>query len=210
MPAAASWAGEDRQELAVAAAPPAVEYGVAWQALYERLMARAAGTGNDAALAGMIASLCTGAGALPDWLGLEPAAFGCLMKYHFPGIALGEAPRVGRVVPPERESERDDLVRLLLMDKAGASPAEVWIAHAVAAGCLVSEHLWRALGLRQRAELTALLRRNFPALAARNVKDMKWKRFLYKQLCAAEGIYLCRAPTCEGCTEYHVCFGTEQ
>jgi len=32
------------------------------------------------------------------------------------------------------------------------------------------------------------MRRNFPPLAARNRKDMKWKRFLYKQLCEAEGI----------------------
>ena len=59
------------------------------------------------------------------------------------------------------------------------------------------DHLWQDLGLPARGELTALMRRNFPTLAARNVKDMKWKRFLYKQLCEAEGIYTCRAPSCQ-------------
>ena len=83
------------------------------------------------------------------------------------------------------------------------------MAHVVAAGCMASDHLWQDLGLWRRADLTALMRRNFPALAARNVKDMKWKRFLYKQLCEAEGIYVCRAPSCEVCSDYHACFGPE-
>ena len=81
------------------------------------------------------------------------------------------------------------------------------MAHVVAVGCMGQDHLWQDLGLTDRSELNALMRRNFPSLAARNVKDMKWKRFLYKQLCEAEGIYACRAPSCEVCTDYHVCFG---
>lgn len=84
------------------------------------------------------------------------------------------------------------------------------MAHVIAAGCMASDHLWHDLGLWQRADLTALMRRNFPSLAARNVRDMKWKRFLYKQLCEAEGIYTCRAPSCEVCTDYHACFGPEK
>lgn len=83
------------------------------------------------------------------------------------------------------------------------------MAHVVAAGCMAADHLWQDLGLPTRGELTALMRRNFPTLAARNVKDMKWKRFLYKQLCEAEGIYTCRAPSCQVCTDYHACFGPE-
>ena len=83
------------------------------------------------------------------------------------------------------------------------------MAHILAAGCMASDHLWQDLGLWHRAELTALMRRNFPPLAARNVKDMKWKKFLYKQLCESEGIYLCRAPSCEVCVDYAVCFGPE-
>ena len=178
--------------------------------LYAGLMQRAAGHGNDHCLACMIASLCTGGGAMPGWLGLEPAAFGCLMDFHFPGAEIGSRPALGRQPDDRRYDERDELVALMLMDKAGDSPSEVWMAHVVAAGCMASDHLWQDLGLWERAELTALMRRNFPALAARNVKDMKWKRFLYKQLCEAEGIYTCRAPSCEVCTDYHACFGPEK
>jgi nitrogen fixation protein NifQ len=178
--------------------------------LYAGLMQRAAGHGNDHCLACMIASLCTGGGAMPGWLGLEPAAFGCLMDFHFPGAEIGSRPALGRQPDDRRYDERDELVALMLMDKAGDSPSEVWMAHVVAAGCMASDHLWQDLGLWQRAELTALMRRNFPALAARNVKDMKWKRFLYKQLCEAEGIYTCRAPSCEVCTDYDACFGPEK
>jgi nitrogen fixation protein NifQ len=126
----------------------------------------------------------------------------------FPGRLGSPAGRAAiRTDRPERRAR--ELVELMLMDKAGDSPSEVWMAHVVAAGCMASDHLWQDLGLWRRADLTALMRRNFPALAARNVKDMKWKRFLYKQLCEAEGIYTCRAPSCEVCTDYHACFGPE-
>jgi nitrogen fixation protein NifQ len=55
-----------------------------------------------------------------------------------------------------------------------------------------------------------MLQYNFPELAAKNDKDMKWKKFLYKQLCEAEGLYLCRAPSCEVCIDYPKCFGSEE
>jgi len=178
-------------------------------ALFAELARHAAGEANDEVFACMIASLCTGGGALPDWLGLDPAAFTCLLRHHFPGLRLQVPPCPGRPLDASRNDERHELVNLMLMDKAGSSPSEVWMAHVVAAGCMASDHLWQDLGLWQRADLTALMRRNFPALAARNVKDMKWKRFLYKQLCEAEGIYVCRAPSCEVCSDYHACFGPE-
>jgi nitrogen fixation protein NifQ len=65
------------------------------------------------------------------------------------------------------------------------------------------------LGLWARSDLSALIGFNFPELAARNVHDMKWKKFLYKQLCEAEGIYICRAPSCSVCVDYHKCYGPE-
>jgi nitrogen fixation protein NifQ len=201
--------------------------------VYARLMTRAVGAGNDHAFATMIASQSAGRSALPPWLGLEPAAYRCLLEYHFPGIGIdrvghldlaserrqcgafagldrvalfGSAPGLQPHDP--RFDERDELIRLLLMDKAGECPSEVWMAHVIAAGCMGGDHLWQDLGLNDRSELNALMRRNFPSLAARNAKDMKWKRFLYKQLCEAEGVYACRAPSCEVCTDYHVCFGS--
>ncbi len=177
--------------------------------IYRALMARAKGDANEHVFACMIASWQTGGGSMPPWLGLSPAAFRCLMEHHFAGAGMEKMPPRGKEIAQDRMEEIDDLVRLMLVDKAGESPSEVWMAHVVAAGCAASDHLWEDLGLWSRADLTALMRRNFPALAARNVKDMKWKRFLYKQLCETEGIYSCRAPTCEVCSDYPVCFGPE-
>ena len=34
---------------------------------------------------------------------------------------------------------------------------------------------------------------NFPQLARRNTQDMRWKKFLYKQLCEQDGGYVCRS-----------------
>jgi nitrogen fixation protein NifQ len=214
-------------------APAAIRVSEA-ERVYGRLMAHAVGAGNDQAFATMISSQTAGQGALPPWLGLEPAAFRCLLEYHFPGIGIDrvghldlarERPSPGSFAGLDRIAltglapsapadprldERDELIRLLLLDKAGESPSEVWMAHVVAAGCMGGDHLWQDLGLNHRSQLNALMRRNFPSLAARNLKDMKWKRFLYKQLCEAEGIYTCRAPSCEVCIDYHVCFGPSQ
>ncbi len=175
--------------------------------LYRGLMSRAGGDGNDHVFACMIASWQTGAGDMPDWLGLSPAAYQCLTSHHFPRTATAGLVTIGRTLAEDRMDEVDELVRLVLIDKAGESPSEVWMAHVVAAGCMGSNHLWQDLGLWSRADLTALMRRNYPALAARNLRDMKWKRFLYKQLCDAEGIYSCRAPSCDVCVDYPLCFG---
>lgn len=177
--------------------------------LYQELMSCAGGDGNDHAFASMIASRQTGQGAMPICLGLPPAAFRCLLTHHFPGIGMRDLAAEGDALDETRTDELDQLVQLMLLDKAGDSPSEVWMAQAVAAGCMASDHLWQDLGLFSRKDLTALMRRNFPPLAARNVKDMKWKRFLYKQLCETEGIYTCRAPSCEACSDYDACFGPE-
>jgi len=56
--------------------------------IYGTLMARAAGAGNDHALACMIASSHMGGGSLPPRLGLSPAPFQCLMEHHFPETTL--------------------------------------------------------------------------------------------------------------------------
>jgi nitrogen fixation protein NifQ len=189
-------------------APAAVQFD-SGSGIYSALMARAAGACNDHALACMIASWQAGVGAMPDWLGLSPAAFRCLMDHHFPSSSMSALIARGRPVIEDRHDEVKDLIRLLLIDRAGESPSEVWVAHLVALGCMASDHLWQDLGLWSRTDLTELMRQNFPVLAARNSRDMKWKRFLYKQLCEAEGVYICRAPSCDICTDYHACFGPE-
>jgi nitrogen fixation protein NifQ len=81
--------------------------------------------------------------------------------------------------------------------------------HALACASLGDNHLWQDLLLSSRRELSALIGHWFPALARRNDRDMKWKKFLYKQLCDRAEISVCRAPSCSVCTDYAQCFGPE-
>jgi nitrogen fixation protein NifQ len=177
--------------------------------LYGLLRGRAAGLPNDDLFARMLVSQTRAQGALPPGLGLGPKLFPTLVKRHFPGFTLpgklAENPLDG-----ERRAERDDLLTLMLDHRAGRDLSETWMAEIVTAACMANDHLWQDLGLWNRADLSRLMTGNFPALAAKNVKDMKWKKFLYKQLCEREGVYVCRSPSCEVCMEYNVCFGAEE
>lgn len=84
------------------------------------------------------------------------------------------------------------------------------MAAIVASACAGRDHLWQDLALADRGELSHLMQVNFPALAAANCGDMKWKKFLYRQLCTREGIYVCPAPSCGECADYRRCFGPEE
>lgn len=105
--------------------------------------------------------------------------------------------------------EKQDLEGLLRRHAAKSDPETECIIALVVAACLGSDHLWQDLGLWSRQELSAMIAHNFPQLKERNSKDMKWKKFLYKQLCEAEGLYVCRAPSCEVCQDHQQCFGPE-
>ena len=176
--------------------------------LYALLMVRAAGLPNDDLFARMLVSQAAGQSALPPGLGLAAAEFRCLMARHFPGFGLpaqlAEAKDLG-----ERSSEWDDLLGLLMQYRAGDDPSQDWLALIVATACMGGDHLWQDLGLWQRADLTQLMSRNFPGLTALNTRDMKWKKFLYKQLCDRACVYVCRSPSCEVCVDYAKCFGPE-
>jgi nitrogen fixation protein NifQ len=180
--------------------------------VYATLVRRRASLSPNAEwLARMIASWCAGDGALPDNLGLEPADFDRLLQTFFPGARIARRAVSGRRADFARMLEKDDLTRFLQGHGAFPDLAETgWIIAILVAGCLGDDHLWQDLGLWSRADLSDLLSHNFPRLAASNRHNMKWKKFLYKQLCEAEGIYVCRAPSCEVCADYRHCFGSEQ
>lgn len=57
--------------------------------------------------------------------------------------------------------------------------------------------------------LSCLLRENFPTLAALNTRDMKWKKFFYRQLCERAGVMICKSPNCAECCDFRACFGPE-
>jgi len=113
-----------------------------------------------------------------------------------------------------RRDDEVDEVRALLLDHAddrAGTPEECHaVAETVALACLGDNHLWEDLQLPNRAALTALMARWFPSLAARNTGHMKWKRFLYKQLCDRAEVQACRAPSCGVCSDYTHCFGSEE
>lgn len=178
------------------------------QSLYAELMAHAAGLPNDEIFAQMISSQIGGAGALPPGLGLSEKEFAALLVRHFPGIEL--VVRNAEKSDDPRALERDDVLSLLLEYRAYQDGSEEWMAEIVTTACMASDHLWQDLGLWSREPLSKLMTQNFPALAAKNVFDMKWKKFLYKQLCEKEGINTCRAPSCEYCVDYLKCFGPEE
>lgn len=165
---------------------------------------------NHEWLACMTAGWCAGQGVLPDYLGLEPEQFIALKEHFFPGCSIPEQAPSGSKLDFSRMLERDDLVNLL-KNFSNPDVFEIdWIISILVAGSLGSDHLWQDLGLWSRSQLSAMLQYNFPELAAKNNKDMKWKKFLYKQLCEAEGLYLCRVPSCEVCVDYDKCYGSEE
>lgn len=187
--------------------------------LWRQLMACA--TDADApevqALAGVLATAFAtfGTEALP-LAGLDSAATRHLLARWFPGAEQALAldwhvlAHGARIEP--RFDEIEDLLALLTESadpRAGTRAEILWVAHALSQATLGDNHLWQDLHLPSRRELTALMSRWFPLLAARNDRDMKWKKFLYKQLCDKAEISICRAPSCSVCTDYAVCFGPE-
>lgn len=159
---------------------------------------------NRDLLAQIIAGRQLGEGCLPADLGLGPGAVGALCATYFPG----PAPYLPKQATPSIP-EWEDIQRLLLDHRARRSASELWMASIVATACGGRDHLWQDLGLADRSQLSRLLLGNFPALAGLNTGDMKWKKFIYKQLCAREGIYVCPAPSCGECVDRPKCFGPE-
>ena len=186
-----------------------VSRGVLLESFYDWLLSCSQGLANDATLARMLVSQWLREGSLPAGLGLSPDIYAALLARHFPGAVL---PPIRRP-PPSWDArlleEKDELIALLDDYRAGRDRSEAWMSVIVATGCMANDHLWQDLGLWSRRDLSELMTRNFPTLAAKNDRDMKWKKFLYKQLCEREGVYLCRAPSCAVCCDYSKCFGPE-
>ncbi|WP_426415229.1 nitrogen fixation protein NifQ [Aestuariirhabdus sp. LZHN29] len=178
---------------------------------FNNLMSHAQFHPNTRALAQIIASWHSGLGVLPKRLGLSRDSFCELQRAHF---GLAKAWRHELYNSRERldarlDDLREDLLKLLQLHARDDSPSVHWIAQMIATACQGSNHLWEDLGVWERSTLSELFSYNFPSLAALNTRDMKWKKFLFKQLCETEGIYICRAPTCDQCTDFDDCFGPE-
>lgn len=178
---------------------------------YAELREGAATLPNTDLLARMLATRRGGQGELPERLGLSFKQYHGMMARHFPGIDPSSYAH-GDDIDLLRAPERGELRELLLRHGSDTMPADelAWIADIIIAGCMGGNHLWQDMGLWSRKELSILITQNFASLAEKNSRDMKWKKFLYKQLCNAEGIYTCRAPSCEVCEDFDACFGSEE
>lgn len=108
-----------------------------------------------------------------------------------------------------RMDELEDLIGLLVEHGCDASDETREVAVFVATACMGDNHLWQDMGLPNRGALSELMRTRFPALAAKNTEDMKWKKFFYKQLCERADIFICKSPSCGVCVDYDRCFGPE-
>ncbi len=179
------------------------------QRYYDDLLTFADGSANCVWLAQIIASWRIGDGVLPNYLGLGKSQFEKLLARHFPSYWLPTAMVSRKVLDFSRMLEKQDLEQLLRQFAIRQDDDTEWLIAVIVAACLGSDHLWQDLGLWSRSDLSAMLNYNFPELVTRNSNDMKWKKFLYKQLCEAEGLYVCRAPSCEVCKDYQNCFGPE-
>ncbi len=177
-------------------------------ALHAHLMAHAAGTPNDETLAHLLAGWALGEGVLPADLGLGAGRFAALVARHFPGL-LWRPPAVAER-GPALQVEFPDLVRFIGGEADPQVAGSADVAVILATGCMGAEHLWQDLGLPSRRELSQLVALNFPALAHANNRDMKWKKFLYRELCQREGIFVCTSPSCDACSDFALCFGPEE
>ncbi|WP_233805426.1 nitrogen fixation protein NifQ [Paraburkholderia sp. HP33-1] len=139
-------------------------------------------------------------------LGLRAQAWHGLLARHFtrasmPVLALG-------VIPSEHASFVQALHALLVANTSGAvHPGDAdCLATIIAHACLRPDHLWRDLGLAGRDEVTWMLTRYFPVLVARNLDNLRWKKFLAAQCALSLGLQPGPAPGCPGCEDYGYCF----
>lgn len=161
-------------------------------------------------------------GRRPLIRGIDETRFRSLADTYAPGLDCrnnqdernenGEAPAPHRFAIDE-VNEFDELVDLLLEHRArptqpGEDPG--WLACVIATAAMGDNHLWQDLGLPSRDVLSRLLRENFPTLAALNTRDMKWKKFFYRQLCERAGLMICKSPNCAECCDFRACFGPEE
>jgi nitrogen fixation protein NifQ len=141
--------------------------------------------------------------------GLDSAALLALAERIFPAAARDLAAMAGNDAPApgaEETSARDLLLMYGNGDYAFLHPLSTLIARR----CQEPHHLWQDLGLRNRGELSELMTRHFTRLKLKNSADMKWKKFIYRMVCASEGFSLCPAPVCSDCNDFASCFGTEE
>jgi nitrogen fixation protein NifQ len=150
--------------------------------------------------------------ALTGW---SRAQLDALVARHFPHCAqpVTSACPVAVVLQNEMHADFVAGLRALLLEHQGPlvryDDTEC-LASLIAHACLRPDHLWRDLGLSGRDAVSAMLERYFPTLVARNVANLRWKKFLAQELALAKGAEPGPAPGCPGCEDFAFCFPTSR
>ena len=171
---------------------------------YERLMAAARDPADIATLAlgGVLARFAL--------QGVNDTDLQRLLDCYFPGAQPVQVTEQDQVVCMALSAdEYADLTALLYEFRRDDSEENRWVIQAIASACAGANHLWQDMGLPSRDVLSQLMRRYFPVLYYKNSKNMKWKKFFYKQLCDRAEVPVCKAPSCGVCSDYVNCFGPE-
>jgi nitrogen fixation protein NifQ len=159
-------------------------------------------------LASILAAAVMENGPVAERAGLAADDLVSLMTNWFPaacGTGVAWRAQDSAAVDDETAMVRD----LLLAQRSSEGDAGRFLAAMIARRAMEPNHLWEDLGLRDRSELTRLLARHFGPLAARNTRNMRWKRFFYRALCESDGFVMCTTPVCTDCGDFALCFGDE-
>lgn len=161
---------------------------------------------------------CTFAAALAETdyhpiteaLGLERDTIAHILETMFPG-----AFDVDSLVPAgagrgEDAIEEEDFRDLLNRHRSAGTEIEEWLVSIIVRRCQAGDHMWRSIGLFSRQELTRAMQRYFGPLASKNVRDMKWKKFIYRQMCEEEGLFVCKSPVCDVCPDLKECIVSDE
>jgi nitrogen fixation protein NifQ len=159
-------------------------------------------------LASILAAATMEGKAVAAHAGLAADEIAALVMRHFPSAR----DRLAAWCIPADRAEDDEIVMvrdLLLQQRSTEGDIGRWLAAMIARRAMEPNHLWEDLGLRERSELSRLLARHFAPLAARNTRNMRWKRFFYRMLCEDDGFVMCTTPVCTQCNDFDLCFGEE-
>lgn len=178
---------------------------------YGRLMAGGGGEPLDRHLFACVVTLARSERRpLAVGLGLSAEDLAALVGAFFP-----HAPDLLTGLDPDRDgtvpltADESALRQLLLHHRAAMAVEEDWLARIVARRALSGRPLWQDMGLGGRTDLSLALGRHFPALAARNRSEMRWKAFFRRELELAAGIDCRTAHDCPRCRQHGRCFDRE-
>ncbi len=158
--------------------------------------------------ASILAAAAMDGDAVAGHAGIAAADFDALISRWFP--LAHDAATAWCLQGDHADDDEVAMVRdLLLSQRSSEGETGRWLAAMIARRAIEPNHLWEDLGLRDRSELSRLLARHFGPLAARNTKNMRWKRFFYRMLCEDDGLVMCSTPVCTNCNDFDLCFGDE-